>query len=177
MAAGLGRIRLLVQAPQRPTEMCEAFADLAVTSGRRWHERSKAARRMPEPARLHPADVELIARRSAELVLIALESRPPSDESSLVDATEIAQRFGVDRGWVYAHADELGAVRLGTGRKPRLRFNAAVVERALTSPPATSDDGSARAAARAIVADGAVRGGLDALPAAWRQAASGGKAA
>ena len=37
----------------------------------------------------------------------------------------------IDRAWVYAHADELGALRLGTGSRPRLRFDPAIVREAL----------------------------------------------
>jgi hypothetical protein len=36
-------------------------------------------------------------------------------------AAEVAQAR-VTRAWVYAHAEELGAIRLGSGPKPRLRF-------------------------------------------------------
>lgn len=49
----------------------------------------------------------------------------------LLDASEIARQCGVSRGWVYAHAAELGAFRLGGGPRPRLRFDARVVEQAL----------------------------------------------
>lgn len=92
---------------------------------------------MPDPARLHPADVEAIAHRSAELVLAALgatqTSTNPAGPTTLIDAAAVAERFGVDRGWVYEHADELGAVRLGAGSRPRLRFDPDVVLAALTS--------------------------------------------
>jgi hypothetical protein len=40
----------------------------------------------------------------------------------------LADRIGVERSWVYDNAAELGAIRLGTGDRPRLRFD---VERAL----------------------------------------------
>lgn len=53
-----------------------------------------------------------------------------STSSSLVDAAELARLLGVDRSWIYAHADELGAVRLGTGAKPRLRFDVEVAKAA-----------------------------------------------
>ena len=54
--------------------------------------------------------------------------------------------FNVTRGWVYAHADELGAIRLGDGPRPRLRFDPPVVTQRLqqrrgrvsASPPSTS---------------------------------------
>ena len=91
---------------------------------------------MAEFARLHPDDLEAIARRSADLVLAALDTGSAA-RPQLVDAAEVARRFGVDRGWVYAHADELGAVRLGTSRRPRLRFDPERVSAALTSRAVT----------------------------------------
>ena len=42
----------------------------------------------------------------------------------LVDAREVAAMLGVTRPFVYEHAAELGAIRLGTGPKARLRFDA-----------------------------------------------------
>ena len=41
----------------------------------------------------------------------------------LVDAQAVADALGVARSYVYEHAQELGAVPLGTGPKPRLRFD------------------------------------------------------
>lgn len=49
----------------------------------------------------------------------------------LVDAAELARRLGIERSWVYSHAIELGAVKLGSGAKPRLRFDPEVAARAL----------------------------------------------
>jgi hypothetical protein len=68
-------------------------------------------------------DVEAIARRVAEL----LRADSPAS-AQYVDASTIARRFGVTRAWVYQHKTELGAVPLGTGPKPRLRFDAGRVE-------------------------------------------------
>lgn len=47
----------------------------------------------------------------------------------LMTAAQVAARLGVGREWVYAHQEELGAVRLPskTGKRPRLRFDAAAV--------------------------------------------------
>ncbi len=59
-------------------------------------------------------DVEAIARRVAELV---------GQARGLVDAQSVAAELQVEREWVYAHARELGAVRLGGGPKARLRFD------------------------------------------------------
>lgn len=70
--------------------------------------------------RLDPESVEALARRLAEL-LGAGEA--PAPRRQLISAEEVAQRWGVGRRWVYDHADELGAHRLGSGRRPRLRFD------------------------------------------------------
>lgn len=83
--------------------------------------------------RLHPADVEAIARRVVDL----LEHRPPAEPTWLT-AADVAHRFGVARSWVYEHAGELGAVRLGdagAGRRPRLRFDPDRVAAGLASGP------------------------------------------
>lgn len=58
----------------------------------------------------------------------------------LIDAAEVARRLGCSRDHVYAHADELGAVRVGTGPRPRLRFDPAILAARL--------DGSASSARR-----------------------------
>jgi hypothetical protein len=73
---------------------------------------------------------ELARLVAAEVVrLLGLPPRAPAEE--LIDAREVARRHGVERAWVYAHADELGALRLGTGARPRLRFDPAIVRDAL----------------------------------------------
>ena len=46
-----------------------------------------------------------------------------------LDAQEVAERLGVKREWVYEHADELGARRIGRGRRPMLRFPAQSLDR------------------------------------------------
>lgn len=76
---------------------------------------------MSQRVTLDPADVDAIAQRVAEL----LRGEPVSPE--LIDAAEVARRHGMSRDWVYEHADELGACRLGSGPRARLRFAPAVV--------------------------------------------------
>jgi hypothetical protein len=78
---------------------------------------------------LSEAEIEAVATRVADL----LKAQRPDAE--LVDAAAIARRFGVSRDFVYEHADELGAVRLGDGPKARLRFDPAKVGRVLRKPP------------------------------------------
>ncbi len=81
-------------------------------------------------ASLDPATVEAIAHEVADL----LRRRGEAGERGLLTAGQVAGRFGVDRSWVYAHAHQLGVVRLGFGRRPRLRFDPAVVAQHLLSP-------------------------------------------
>lgn len=92
--------------------------------------------------RLDPQTIEAVARRVVEL----LERRGLSSRTELVDAAELARRLGIERSWVYTHAIELGAVKLGSGRKPRLRFDPEIAARVLrkvdgspaADPPARS---------------------------------------
>jgi hypothetical protein len=69
---------------------------------------------------------EAICERIAELVVNELErrkQRPESEGAAWVDATTAARMLGVKRGYIYRHKDELGAEPIGTGPKPRLRFD------------------------------------------------------
>ena len=81
--------------------------------------------------RLDPADIEAIASRVAELT--AGHQTEPAVR--YVDAAQLARMLGVERDWVYAHAGELGAIRLG-GPKGRLRFDIQHATCALAAPPA-----------------------------------------
>jgi len=91
----------------------------------------------PTPAavrvRLDRADVEAIAER----VLDLLEARADRLPVRYVDAVTLAEALGVDRTWVYAHARELRAIRLG-GARGRLRFDVRTVERVLLADTATA---------------------------------------
>jgi hypothetical protein len=91
--------------------------------------------------KLDPRAVEAIARRVVELL-----EKHGLQNRELVDAAELARRFGIERSWVYSHAIELGAVKLGHGAKPRLRFDPEIAARVLrkvdgkpaADPPARS---------------------------------------
>ena len=61
-----------------------------------------------------------------------------------MDAAEVAERFGVHRSWVYSHAEKLGAVRLGTGPKARLRFDLQRVVELLALDELTAPDATPR---------------------------------
>jgi len=83
-----------------------------------------------EPGRLHPDDLDRLADLVVDRLAARLDgTREPTGQ--LVDAAEIARRFGVSAEWVRTHSIELGAVRLGDGPRPRLRFDVTEVAEAL----------------------------------------------
>ena len=85
--------------------------------------------------RLHPQTLERLALRTAALVAEQLaHSRRTTDRPELLTAAEVSAWWGVTRGWIYQHAEELGAIRIGTGERPRLRFDEAQVARRLARP-------------------------------------------
>lgn len=77
--------------------------------------------------RLHPDDIEAIAQRVVEL----LRLEPAVVE--FLTAAQVADRFGLTKSFVYEHAAELGAVRIGQGKRPRLRFDPERVKAAMTA--------------------------------------------
>jgi hypothetical protein len=97
---------------------------------------------------LDPEAAEAIARR----VVVLLEEKGLR-RRELIGAAELARRLGVDRSWVYSHAIELGAVKLGEGPRARLRFDPEIAARALRKlgdgsapdPPARSVERADRA--------------------------------
>jgi hypothetical protein len=70
---------------------------------------------------LTPGDVEAIAEATARKVAEIV--RAPPTTFGLVDARELAEELGVSIDYIYAHAAELGAMRLGSGPKARIRFD------------------------------------------------------
>ena len=66
-------------------------------------------------------DVEAIADALARKVAEIVGAR--SATFGLVAARELAEELGVSTDYVYAHAAELGAMRLGAGPKARIRFD------------------------------------------------------
>lgn len=85
--------------------------------------------------RLASESIEALATRLAELLVVA----PPPERRSalprrLLTAAEVSEWWGVARRWVYNHADQLGARRLGSGRRPRLRFDPDEVAERLGAP-------------------------------------------
>jgi len=67
--------------------------------------------------------VEAIAHRVVELLRT---HELWEHQARLVDAATLARELGVERDWVYANSERLGAIRLG-GPRGRLRFDREVV--------------------------------------------------
>lgn len=84
-----------------------------------------------ERVRLHPDDVEAIARRVADL----LRDEPLRPADRLLSAADVARRIGRSRDFVYDHSADLGAVRLGDGARPRLAFDPGAVDAWLSARP------------------------------------------
>ncbi|WP_035125722.1 hypothetical protein [Conexibacter woesei] len=86
--------------------------------------------------RLDPGSLDELAHRVADLVHQQHEPvrAPVEDDGRLLSAAQVAARWGIERSWVYEHADDLGVRRLGTGVRPRLRFDPTRVAAYLERP-------------------------------------------
>jgi hypothetical protein len=73
-----------------------------------------------------PDGLDDLAERIAGRVAAILTGDRSLDatQNEWLTAGQLAARLGVTAQWVYDHQNELGAVKLGNGRKPRLRFPA-----------------------------------------------------
>ena len=77
-------------------------------------------------------DIEAIAERAAHRVVQLLD-RPERGLYELLDPKALARELSVSVDYVYAHAVDLGAMRLGDGPKARLRFDLQTAQRAMRS--------------------------------------------
>jgi hypothetical protein len=68
-----------------------------------------------------PGFVDAVARRVVEL--LREEGAVSREGPRLLTVAAVSQEFGVSTDWVYAHAGPLGAIRLGSGPRARLRFD------------------------------------------------------
>ncbi len=105
---------------------------------------------------LSQGDVEAIAEATARKLAEFIGERGKT--FGLVGPRELAEGLGVSLDYVYAHATELGAMRLGSGPKARIRFD---LDRARQSLEARARNGQAKAVA--LVARAAARAGPDRL--------------
>jgi hypothetical protein len=95
----------------------------------------------PPQLRLAPESIEELAVRLAELLRpggesgpVAATERDEDDGEELISAAEVSRRYGVQRRWVYENREFLGAVELGTGPRPRLRFDQRFLDGRLGPP-------------------------------------------
>jgi hypothetical protein len=87
-----------------------------------------------EPIVLAASSIDAIARRLAEIL------RDEAARRGLVDAAALATELRVSRDFVYRHALELGGQRVGTGPRPRWRFDVDKARQALGQvPPAPTE--------------------------------------
>jgi hypothetical protein len=76
--------------------------------------------------KLDAGDIEHLA------ALIADRLSLPASRTPLVGVNEVAAYLGVEAGWVYEHAGELGVRRLGSGPKAPLRFSLEEIDERLS---------------------------------------------
>jgi len=107
---------------------------------------SPAARRCPPRRRglgaiarqvavdLTPQAVEQIASRVVQLLHRQQQNQEqakPSEPIGMVTVAQLATYLKLNTAWVYEHADQLGAIRIGDGPKARIRFDLQVAKAAL----------------------------------------------
>jgi hypothetical protein len=73
--------------------------------------------------------VDTIAERVLEM--LRQDGGDNRNGGGLVSAAEVARELGMSRAYVYEHASELGAQRLGDGPRARLRFDLEAAREAL----------------------------------------------
>jgi hypothetical protein len=92
--------------------------------------------------RLAPESIEALAVRLAEILTTTDPGEASdTDEDGMISAARVAELWEVQRRWVYEHRDDLGAVELGKGPRPRLRFDPEVVAERLGAPRAGRHSG------------------------------------
>lgn len=89
---------------------------------------------MTDDVDLSPRSIEALATRLAELLGERPGGAGERDEGEKITAAEVSRRWGVSRRWVYENARELGALHIGAGPRPRLRFDPAEVAGRLGAP-------------------------------------------
>jgi hypothetical protein len=81
-----------------------------------------------------PESIERIAQRVAHLLRSEQQAETTHPGApGLIDATRLAAHLSLNRTWVYEHAHELGAIRVGNGPRARLRFDLATATAALAA--------------------------------------------
>ena len=102
-----------------------------------------------------PGFVDAVARRVVEL--LREEGVVSREGPRLLTVAAVSEEFEVSTDWVYANAGPLGAIRLGSGPRARLRFErATIADRiAKVASHAARDHSSQRAKRRRRAREGA----------------------
>ena len=98
---------------------------------------------------LTPQAVEQVASRVAQMLQRqqqqSAEIPGAKEQQGFLNVAQLARHLGLNPAWIYEHADELGAIRIGDGPKARIRFDLYTATQALrqhqpgrTQGPATA---------------------------------------
>jgi hypothetical protein len=125
-----------VRHPTQVADMTRTLSTIPTTARSRLDGPSaRFARVRRAAAELTPAAIEAIAHRVVQLIterqtepnaVSEGHAGPVTSTPAFVDAATLARHLGLTRGYVYQHANELGAIRLGDGPRARLRFDLSV---------------------------------------------------
>jgi hypothetical protein len=116
---------------------------------------------MSETAVLTARDAALVDAVAERVVELLIERDGRVSRSHLVTASKLADELGVARSFVYDHADELGAARLGDGPRPTLRFDLEQAREAFScSSDEKSQDADSNEGGRSRAGAGRKRGRL-----------------
>ena len=104
--------------------------------------------------RLAPETIERIAQRVVQLLHHEPDTHDDGSPAArdLMDAGQLARHLGLTRAWVYEHAEQLGAIQLGDGPRPRLRFDPQTAMQALDERRRRSEPQPAKPTSRARAA-------------------------
>lgn len=119
--------------------------------------------------RLHPDDIEAIARRVVELQ--GAQSVPERRRPAMLNVKALAARLGVSPAFVYEHAVELGGVKLSDSPKAPWRFDLERAQAAMdarTAPPPPPQEVRSRPAT--VPAPSTTPSGIPLLPIKGRAA-------
>ena len=100
---------------------------------------------------MSPEELNALAEAVAERVVERLGAEPaapPSQPAGLVDAATLARVLAVSPSYIYSRSAELGARRLGSGPRARLRFDLERAAEAHASAPGCTAPATPQAAKR-----------------------------
>jgi hypothetical protein len=86
---------------------------------------------------LTPQTIDQIAVRVAQLLRHQQSTQTNAENVGWLTVSQLARHLNLNRTWIYEHADELGAIRVGKGPKARIRFDLHTATAALRQNQAT----------------------------------------